>query len=141
MPQRSDFERIRPFFICIGMASYYLFMENNTEFLTRMKDKEPELIIKLVRCVLSAIKRRKNAIDVFEITFRDHSNLLFSIDKTQYYECLQNYMSKLVELEEYELCAEIVKVNAKQPKRITYRYPTSKNQIDENSPQETDSIP
>ncbi len=68
----------------------------------------------MVKCVLSAAKRGKDKIDIFEITFRTMEELTFSIEKSQYKEMLKNCMDDLIKIEEYELCAEIQKILKKR---------------------------
>jgi hypothetical protein len=89
-------------------------MKNENEFYTRLKQRDPELILKMTKCVLSAFKRNKDLINIFEISFKDMSQLTFSVDKTQYKELLSNCLKDLIELEEYELCAEIKKIMEKK---------------------------
>jgi hypothetical protein len=64
--------------------------------------------------VLSAAKRGKDKIDIFEITFKTMDELTFSIEKSQYKEMLKNCMDDLIKMEEYELCAEIQKILKKR---------------------------
>ena len=65
----------------------------------------------MAKCVLSAYKRSKDKIDIFDITFKTLSEgLIFSIDKSQYKELLSNCMDDLIKMEEYEMCAEIKKI-------------------------------
>ena len=72
----------------------------------------------MVKCVLSAAKRNKDNIDIFDITFKNLDNLVFSIERSQYNELLENCLNDLIALEEYELCAEIKKqLNKKQRKK------------------------
>ena len=73
--------------------------------------------MKMVKCVLSAAKRNKKTIDIFDITFKNTDGLIFTIDKSQYTELLSNCLNDLIALEEYELCAEIKKFIDKKPKR------------------------
>jgi len=69
------------------------------------------MILKMVKCVLSAYKRSKPNIDIFDITFKVLSDgLIFTVDKSQYKELLGNCMNDLITMEEYELCAEIKKI-------------------------------
>jgi hypothetical protein len=74
------------------------------------------MIMKMVKCVLSAAKRNKPTIDIFDITFKNTDGLIFTIDKSQYTELLSNCLNDLVALEEYELCAEIKKFIDKKSK-------------------------
>jgi hypothetical protein len=74
-----------------------------------MKERDPELIMKMVKCVLSASKRNRDKIDIFDISFKDMSSMLFTIDRIQYKELLKNCLDDLIRIEEYELCAEVKK--------------------------------
>ena len=74
-----------------------------------MKQRNPDLIMKMVKCVLSASKRNKAKIDIFDISFKDMSGMVFTIDKSQYNDMLKNCLDDLIKIEEYELCAEIKK--------------------------------
>lgn len=91
------------------MACHCLHLRNQREFLTLMKERNTDIIIKMVKCVLSASKRNRDKIDIFDITFKDMSSMLFSIDKDQYNELLKNCLDDLIKVEEYELCADIQK--------------------------------
>lgn len=79
-----------------------------------MKERDSDLILKMVKCVLSAYKRDKDYIDIFDITFKDTSGMIFNIEKSQYTELLGNCLNDLIALEEYELCAEVHKITSKK---------------------------
>jgi len=85
-------------------------MKNADEFYMRLKSRDVDIVLKMVKCVLSAYKRDKDQIDIFDITFKSMDQLTFSIDKSQYKELLGNCMNDLIGMEEYELCAEIKKI-------------------------------
>ena len=85
-------------------------MKNADEFYMRLKSRDVDIVLKMVKCVLSAYKRDKDQIDIFDITFKNMDQLTFSIDKSQYKELLGNCMNDLIAMEEYELCAEIKKI-------------------------------
>jgi len=91
------------------MACHYLYLKNQREFFNLMKERDPELIMKMVKCVLSASKRNRDKIDIFDISFKDMSSMLFTIDRIQYKELLKNCLDDLIRIEEYELCAEVKK--------------------------------
>jgi hypothetical protein len=111
------------------MAAYYIFRKSDTEFYNEIyKERNPELIIKLVKCVINAFKRKKKSIDVFEVTFKNTEQLTYTINKDSYIECLENYMPDLIQWEEFEICAEVHKIITK-PKRLTYK----KSQNEEDS--------
>jgi len=92
------------------MACHCLHLRDATEFYSLLKRRDPDLISKMVRCVLSAVKRGKDKIDIFDITFKSMDELTFTIDKSQYKEMLGNCMEDMIAAEEYELCAEIKKI-------------------------------
>ena len=94
-------------FIC--MACHYLYLTDQREFFSMMKERNSDLIMKMVKCVLSATKRNKQSIDIFDITFKDTSSMAFTIDKSQYNSLLENCLDDLIKVEEYELCAEVKK--------------------------------
>ncbi len=91
------------------MACHCLTLKNSREFYALLKGRDPDIILKMVKCVLSAYKRDKEYIDIFDITFKNLDGLIFTVDKSQYVELLSNCLDDLVEIEEYELCAEIKK--------------------------------
>ena len=91
------------------MACHYLYLNNQREFFTLMKERNPDIIMKMVKCVLSASKRNKDKIDIFDVSFKDMSSMVFTIDRPQYKDMLKNCLDDLIAAEEYELCAEIQK--------------------------------
>ena len=82
-----------------------------------MKDRDPDMILKMVKCVLSAYKRNKDGIEIFDITFKDMSGMVFNIEKSQYTELLGNCLDDLIAIEEYEICAEVKKIIDKKSKK------------------------
>lgn len=99
------------------MACHTLFLKNQIEFFSRLKDREPDLIIKMVKCVLNAIKRKRDKVDIFDITFKDTSGMVFTIDEDQYTTILKNCLADMEKIEEYELCANMKKVIDRAPKQ------------------------
>jgi hypothetical protein len=99
------------------MACWVLTLKNQREFFQMMKERDSDLILKMVKCVLSAYKRNKDGIDIFDITFKDMSGMVFTIEKSQYTELLSNCLDDLIVIEEYELCAEIKKVIDKKSRK------------------------
>jgi len=99
-----------PTAIFIVMACWVLHLKDSREFFSLLKSRDSEMILKMVKCVLSAYKRNKDNIDIFDITFKDTSSLVFNIEKYQYKELLGNCLNDLIALEEYELCAEVHKI-------------------------------
>jgi len=99
------------------MACHCLYLNNSREFFALLKQRDPDIILKMVKCVLSAAKRGKDQIDIFDITFKNMESLAFGIDKHQYREMLSNCMNDLIAMEEYELCAEIKKLLDKKVRK------------------------
>ena len=99
------------------MACWVLTLKDQREFFRLMKERDSDLILKMVKCVLSAYKRNKDGIDIFDITFKDMSGMVFNIEKSQYTELLSNCLNDLIAIEEYELCADIKKIIDKKSKK------------------------
>jgi hypothetical protein len=92
------------------MACHTLFMKDQTEFFTRMKNRDSDMVTKMVKCVLSAHKRKKANITIFDVTFKDMSTFEFGMEKSEYKNFLSNCLEDMIKIEEYEICAEIKKV-------------------------------
>lgn len=101
----------------MDMACDCLKMKNPDEFSELIKKRDIGLIVKMVRCVLNAKKRKLKKVDMFDVTFNDRSSLLFSISEDQYNELLTGCIKDLEKVEEYELCAEIIKVSTPKSRR------------------------
>ena len=99
------------------MACHCLTLKDQREFLKLMKDRDNDIVLKMVKCVLSAYKRNKDRIDIFDITFKDMSGMIFNIEKSQYVSLLDNCLNDLINMEEYELCAEIKKIIDRKPRK------------------------
>ena len=108
---------LAPTAIFIIMACHCLILKDQREFFQLMKDRDPDMILKMVKCVLSAYKRDKDGIEIFDITFKDTSGMVFNIEKSQYTELLSNCLNDLIAIEEYELCAEVKKIIDKKSKK------------------------
>jgi hypothetical protein len=99
------------------MACHCLSLKDQNEFYSLLKTRDSDLIVKMVRCVISAAKRNKSSIDIFDITFKNLDSLVFTIEKSQYKELLSNCLDDLIAIEEYELCAEIKKILESKSKK------------------------
>lgn len=106
-----------PTAIFIYMACHCLHLKDSREFYSLLKQRDPDMIMKMVKCVLSAYKRNKPNIDIFDITFKNMDELTFNIEKSQYTELLSNCLDDLITMEEYELCADIKKILDKKSKK------------------------
>lgn len=95
------------------MACYNLSLKNEKEFYDLLKKHDPDIVIKMVSCVLNAVEKQHDKVDIFDITFNDTSEMLFSIEKNQYEILLQNCIKDLEKIEEYELCGKIKNVISK----------------------------
>ncbi len=99
------------------MACWVLTLKDQREFFRLMKERDSDLILKMVKCVLSAYKRNKDGIDIFDITFKDMSGMVFNIEKSQYTDLLGNCLNDLIAIEEYELCADVKKILDKKSRK------------------------
>jgi hypothetical protein len=99
------------------MACHCLYLRDKAEFFNMMKERDSELIMKMVKCVLSASKRNKAKIDIFDISFKDTSSMIFTIDRIQYKDLLTKCLDDMIGIEEYELCAEMKKQINKKSKK------------------------
>jgi hypothetical protein len=92
-------------------------MKDEKEFLLRMKERDPDIILKMVKCVLSAHKRKVNKLNIFEIVFKDTSYMVFAMDKKEFKNFLSNCLQDMINIEEYEICAEIKKILSKNQRK------------------------
>jgi hypothetical protein len=92
------------------MACHVLFLKNEEEFFGMLRNRNPELILKMCKSVLTAIRHKRKKIDIFDITFKDTSGMVFTTDEDQYITILKNCLADMELIEEYELCAEMKKV-------------------------------
>lgn len=98
------------------MAYHVLSLTNEKEFFSLLKARDSELVLNMVKAILKGIKDKRDKIDIFEIIFKDTSELVFSIEKDQYTTVLGNCLHDLEEMEEYELCTSVKKVLDKNNK-------------------------
>jgi hypothetical protein len=112
------------------MASHVLSFKNKEEFFQKIKDKDRDLIVKMVKTILYAIKHKKPKVNVFEVIFTDVKystdlkELVFSKEKSDYIPTLKAALDELIRFEEYELCSEIKEIldkkkNETQKKNFT----------------------
>jgi protein-arginine kinase activator protein McsA len=99
------------------MAAYYLFMKNPREFYHKLKERDPDMITKMVKSTLHAIKNKKPKIDLFEINFKDTTTLTFTLEKDQYLDVIKNCLDDMIKIENYELCAQMRDVINKPSRR------------------------
>jgi len=88
-------------------------MKDEKEFFLRMKERDPEIIYKMVKCVLSAYKRKIKSLNIFEVVFKDTTYMIFAMDKSEFKTFLGNCLQDMINIEEYEICADIKKVISK----------------------------
>jgi hypothetical protein len=92
-------------------------MKDEKEFFLRMKDRDPEIIYKMVKCVLSAYKRKINKLNIFEVVFKDTSYMVFAMERKEFKNFLNNCLQDMVDIEEYEICAEIKKIVSRNTRK------------------------
>jgi len=98
-------------FICeneIIMASHYLFYEKAEDFYTQLEQHDPILVRKMVKCILHAIRTKKEETDIFEVTYRDSSTENVIVNKKNFHQVLTRCMEHLIKTDEdYLLCAKV----------------------------------
>jgi hypothetical protein len=105
------------------MATHVLSFKNKEEFFQRIKDRDRDLIVKMVKTILFAIKHKRPKVDVFDVVFtevkhsQDLKELIFTKHKEDYVPTLKATMKDLIRFEEYELCAEIKQILEKKKNR------------------------
>lgn len=99
------------------MASYVLFMKDENEFFNKLKERDPDMIYKMVKSVLHAIKYKKPKLDLFEVMFKNTDILTFTIEKDQYHSIIEKCMDDMVKAEQYEMCAKIRDVLNKKTRK------------------------
>lgn len=93
------------------MACRYLSLKDPREFYVLLEEqRDPDLIKTMVECIIDANKNNKTTVDVFNITFKNRDELLFSIDESQYKTFLSNCIEDMIGIEEFELCTEMQKI-------------------------------
>jgi hypothetical protein len=92
-------------------------MKDEKEFFLRMKDRDPEIIYKMVKCVLSAYKRKINKLNIFEVVFKDTSYMVFAMERKEFKNFLNNCLQDMIDIEEYEICAEIKKIVSRNTRK------------------------
>lgn len=105
------------------MASYYMIMKNEKEFYERLKEREWDLVYKMVKSVLFAYKRKRESIDIFEITFKDLSTFTFNITKDQYKELIKNCWDDFIYNEEYEMLCSMRDIINEKDKKVKVKLP------------------
>lgn len=99
------------------MACHTIFMKDQKEFFSRMKERDPEIIFKMVKCVLSAYKRKVKSLNIFEVVFKDTTYMIFAMDKSEFKTFLSNCLQDMINIEEYEICAEIKKIVSRNTRK------------------------
>lgn len=99
------------------MACHTIYMKDEKEFFLRMKDRDPEIIYKMVKCVLSAYKRKVNKLNIFEVVFKDTSYMVFAMERKEFKNFLNNCLQDMIDIEEYEICAEIKKIVSRNTRK------------------------
>lgn len=91
------------------MACYNIRLKNREDFIELIRSRDPEMVISMVNCVLSAIKSKKKKVDIIQVKFDTGEGMMISASQEDYKNLLEKCKEDLIELEEFELCAEIQK--------------------------------
>ena len=100
------------------MATFYYIMKDEHEFYNKLKNRDIDMITKMVKCILNAIERKKPKVDIFEVTFKNTRTLVFTLEKNQYIDLLENCLDDLIKIEDYETCAVIKRIISKKKKVV-----------------------
>lgn len=99
------------------MACHVLFLKNEKEFFELLRERNPDLILKMTKCILNAVRHKRERVEIFSVVFRDTSEMAFNVEEDQYTVVLGNCLNDLEQMEEYELCAEVKKILDKGPRK------------------------
>ena len=70
--------------------------------------QDVEMVYEIIRGILYGIERDRNSVDLFEIQSGEDVQI-FSIPKSKCRKALENAISKMIEIEDYETCSDIKK--------------------------------
>lgn len=106
------------------MASHVIVFKDQWEFFKKIKERDPDLIYKMVKSILHAVKNKRKKIDVFEVVFKDLSTpITFSLEHKDYKIRLEDALEAMISIEAYEMCADmrdaIKKLSKKRTKKST----------------------
>lgn len=91
------------------MACYNIRLKNREDFIELIRSRDPEMVISMVNCVLRAIESKKKKVDIIQVKFDTGEGMMISASQEDYKNLLEKCKEDLIELEEFELCAEIQK--------------------------------
>lgn len=90
------------------MASHVIVYKDQFEFFKKIKERDPDLMYKMVKVILHAVRTKRKKIDVFEVMFKDLSSpITFSLEEKDFKIRLEDSMDSMIAIEAYELCAEM----------------------------------
>jgi protein-arginine kinase activator protein McsA len=102
------------------MASHVIVFKDQWDFFKKIKEKDPDLLYKMSKAIVHAVKTKKVKMDVFEVVFKDLSQpIVFTLDKKDYKVRLEDAMETMIGIEAYELCADMRDAIAKLSKKRT----------------------
>ena len=90
------------------MIKRFTLDENDFSIDSLVKINNPEIIYEIVNGIFSGIAKGLEKVDIFEIMTNSDFDV-FSVDRKNWIKALKKCMESLIEMEDYETCAEIKK--------------------------------
>jgi hypothetical protein len=70
--------------------------------------QDPEIVYEIINGIFYGMERDRKSVDLFEVqTLNDIQ--IFSIPRTKWKKALEKSLSKMIEIEDYEMCSSIKK--------------------------------
>lgn len=70
--------------------------------------QDPEIVYEIINGIFYGMERNKKSVDLFEIQTSNDIQV-FSIPRTKWKKALEKSLSKMIEIEDYEMCSSIKK--------------------------------
>lgn len=70
--------------------------------------QDPEIVYEIIRGIFYGMERNKKSVDLFEIQTSNDIQV-FSIPRAKWKKALEKSLSKMIEIEDYEMCSSIKK--------------------------------
>lgn len=70
--------------------------------------QDPEIVYEIIKGIFYGMERERKSVDLFEIQTSDDIQI-FSIPRTKWKKALEESLSKMIEIEDYEMCSLIKK--------------------------------
>lgn len=74
-----------------------------------LKMENPEIVYEIIKGIFYGIEKNQQKADLFEISDINGDVIKFSIPKSKWKSALEKCLSRMIEIEDYEICSEIKK--------------------------------